>query len=229
MTDKAEPEAAVSTQARSPRRRTNRKEQKRSIDTRQTILDAALEEFAERGFDGASVRRIGDRAKLDFTLITYHFRNKDSLWRAVASQAFGEILSAWDRAIPPDSTLSARDRVKVEFRTYFEFTAGHTSFHNFMLREMQADSPRLRWLVDEFLNQTRERIMPQIRAAQADGDLVSGDCDLLYYLLIGATAALSSLSGEIAATTGYTLADAAVVERYWDLLDKVFFPNLPRS
>lgn len=73
-----------------PRRRGSRKEQKRAIDTRQSILDAALEEFAERGFDGASVRRIGERAKLDFTLITYHFRNKDTLWREVAGHAFAQ-------------------------------------------------------------------------------------------------------------------------------------------
>lgn len=213
----------------SPRRRiSRRKEQKRSIDTRQSILDAALDEFAERGFDGASVRRIGERAKLDFTLITYHFRNKDTLWREVAGHAFDEILATWDKAIPPDSSMSARDRVRLEFRSYFEFTAKNCSFHNFLLREMQTDSPRLRWLVKEFLDRIRNRILPQIRTAQADGDLEFGDSDLLYYMLIGATSALTSLSGEISITTGMAISDPAIVERYWELLDRIFFRKPPR-
>src|SRR5438128_918554 len=65
-----------------------RREQQRTIETRRAILDAALNEFAERGFEGASVRRIGERAGLEYTLITYHFKNKDTLWRAVAIDAF---------------------------------------------------------------------------------------------------------------------------------------------
>ena len=202
---------------------TDRREQKRAIDTKRAILNAALDEFAERGFDGASIRRIGERGGLDYTLITYHFRNKELLWKAVASYAFEEITAAWDSAIPPDSTLSPVERVRTEFLYYFRYTVSHKAFHNFMLREMQSPGSRLRWLAKHFLKQTRERILPQIAAAQSDGDLVEGDIDLLYYMLIGAASALSSLSGEISLTTGYTLTDTKVVDHYWTLLESIFF------
>ncbi|WP_066802996.1 TetR/AcrR family transcriptional regulator [Sphingomonas asaccharolytica] len=207
----------------SQRRKTNRREQLRAVETRKAILDAALIEFAERGFDGASVRRIGERAALDYTLITYHFRTKDALWKACAEYAFEQIEAQWDEAIPPDSTMSASDRVRTEFRSFLRFTVDHTAFHHFMLRENQGASPRLPWLIENILRKTRERIMPQIRAAQKDGELIAADPDLVYYMLIGMTSVLSSLSGEMSQTIGFSLTDEAAVERYWELVERAVF------
>lgn len=205
------------------RRKTNRREQQRAVETRKAILDAALAEFAERGFDGASVRRIGERAAVDYTLITYHFRTKEVLWKACAEFAFEQIEAQWDEAIPADSTMSPEDRVRTEFRAFLRFTIDHTAFHHFMLRENQGTSPRLTWLVENILRKTRDRILPQIRAAQADGKLIAADPDHVYYMLIGMTSALSSLSGELAQTIGFSLSDEAAIERYWDLVERAVF------
>ena len=76
-----------------------RAEQQRSIETRAAILDAAIAEFAERGFDGASIRAIADRLGLQHPLITYHYRSKDILWRAAAEHAFTQIRAEWDRSV----------------------------------------------------------------------------------------------------------------------------------
>src|ERR1700727_1891231 len=73
-----------------------RAEQQRSIETRVAILDAAIAEFAERGFEAASIRAIADRVGLQHPLITYHYRSKDVLWRAAAEHAFAQIRSEWD-------------------------------------------------------------------------------------------------------------------------------------
>src|ERR1700681_1097658 len=58
-----------------------RAEQQRSLETRTSILNAAIAEFAERGFEAASIRAIADRLGLQHPLITYHYRSKDILWR----------------------------------------------------------------------------------------------------------------------------------------------------
>lgn len=215
-------ESAVTKQP-GQRRKTNRREQQRSIETRQTILEAALNEFAERGFDGGSMRRIGERAGLEYTLITYHYRSKDALWKAVAEYAFEQIEGLWDEAIPPDSKLCATERVRIEFRTFLRFTVEHTAFHHFMLRENQGSSPRIAWLVEKFLSKTRDRILPQIRAAQAEGKLIQGDPDHVYYMLIGMTATLSSLNREMTETIGFSIKDEQAVEAYWNLIERAIF------
>jgi AcrR family transcriptional regulator len=49
-------------------------------DTREAILAAARDAFAERGFDGASIRGIATSAGVDPALVHHYFGNKDQLF-----------------------------------------------------------------------------------------------------------------------------------------------------
>ena len=49
-------------------------------DTKQSILDAARQIFAERGFDKASIRAIATEAKVDPALVHHYFGTKDKLF-----------------------------------------------------------------------------------------------------------------------------------------------------
>ncbi|HEX8729240.1 MAG TPA: TetR/AcrR family transcriptional regulator, partial [Ktedonobacterales bacterium] len=52
------------------------------------ILDAALEEFANQGFAGATIKRIAQRAKLaSQALIYWYFPTKDALFQAVLARS----------------------------------------------------------------------------------------------------------------------------------------------
>jgi TetR/AcrR family transcriptional regulator len=51
--------------------------------TRDTILAAATASFAERGFDGARIDEIAQRAGVPKNLLYYHFGDKDGLFTAV--------------------------------------------------------------------------------------------------------------------------------------------------
>lgn len=62
-----------------PRRRGRRPA---GSDTRTQLLDAARAEFAERGFDGATVRRIAERAGVDAAMVNHWFGGKESLFTA---------------------------------------------------------------------------------------------------------------------------------------------------
>jgi AcrR family transcriptional regulator len=63
-------------------------------DTREAILAAAREAFAEKGFDGASIRAIATSAAVDPALVHHYFGTKDKLF--VAAMQFpidpGELL-----------------------------------------------------------------------------------------------------------------------------------------
>lgn len=63
-------------------------------DTRQAILDAARQAFAERGFDGASIRQIATSAGVDPALVHHYFGAKDKLFLATMDAPIdpGEII-----------------------------------------------------------------------------------------------------------------------------------------
>lgn len=51
--------------------------------TREKILDVAEALFAASGFDGVSMRQVGNAADVPFALVTYHFESKLGLYKAV--------------------------------------------------------------------------------------------------------------------------------------------------
>ena len=52
-------------------------------DTRQRILDVALDLFIEQGFDGASLRQIAERLGVTKAALYYHFESKDDILMAL--------------------------------------------------------------------------------------------------------------------------------------------------
>jgi len=64
-------------------------ERRRDADrSRRRLLDAALDEFSAKGFAGARVSDIAERAGVNRQLITYYFGGKDGLYAAVQSPWF---------------------------------------------------------------------------------------------------------------------------------------------
>jgi AcrR family transcriptional regulator len=67
--------------------------------TRRDLLEAAAALFDERGFDGATVRDIGDRAGVDPALIARYFGGKEGLYLAALSHEARTDLPTEPRAL----------------------------------------------------------------------------------------------------------------------------------
>jgi AcrR family transcriptional regulator len=103
-------------------------------DKREHILTSAEKLFAEKGFDGTSVRDIAQLAGVNLAMISYYFGSKEKLLEALiefrAMYAYGileelnknESLSPWDKI----------DRL-VEF--YVDRILNNLPFHNIMYQE----------------------------------------------------------------------------------------------
>src|SRR5262245_37723723 len=67
------------------------------------ILDAALTSFAERGYEGATISQIAERAGVARGLVSYYFPAKEQLLQALLGQALDGILALTDRADDEDT------------------------------------------------------------------------------------------------------------------------------
>lgn len=59
----------------------------RSQHTRQVLLEIAGEEFGQKGFAGATIRSISQRANVNIAAINYHFGDKAGLYAAALAHA----------------------------------------------------------------------------------------------------------------------------------------------
>jgi AcrR family transcriptional regulator len=73
-------------------------ERKTKDARREEILDAAMLEFAERGFHGASTEDIARRAGISQPYVFRLFGTKKELFRAVVARCFRETLEMFQRA-----------------------------------------------------------------------------------------------------------------------------------
>jgi len=89
-------------------------------DTRQKILDAALELFRERGFAEATMRDVAARAGVATGLAYYYFKSKDAIVLAFYQRARDELAAPLAEA-QTDKRLAARLRALIEAKfTYFK-------------------------------------------------------------------------------------------------------------
>src|SRR3984957_18679047 len=123
-----------------------RAEQRRSRATRLSILKAALSEFADKGFEAASIRSIAERTGLQHPLITYHYPTKEALWRATAEYDFEQIREQRDKSVPELSDAAPIDHLRAEYRAVLYYTVAFPEFLRFMRQEAMYDNPALRWL-----------------------------------------------------------------------------------
>ncbi|MFI0220242.1 ScbR family autoregulator-binding transcription factor [Streptomyces lydicus] len=118
-------------------------QQERAIKTRLAIRTAAAEVFAERGFDGASIAEILDRAKVTKGALYFHFRDKQALADAILTEHVDEI------RVEPD-TVKLRELV----------TAGFTLVKRLELDVVQRAAARL--TLEQGANQI-DRAQPMLR------------------------------------------------------------------
>ena len=90
-------------------------------ETRDKLLDAAGHEFAEKGFDGATVRSICDRAGVNLAAVNYHFGDKERLYEAVI------MLAHQSRPAPARGSEDLDPRA--ELRQYIAYFLEEAVFH----------------------------------------------------------------------------------------------------
>jgi TetR/AcrR family transcriptional regulator, regulator of cefoperazone and chloramphenicol sensitivity len=131
-----------------------------SDDPRQRLLDAAGEEFAEKGFKAATVKAITDRAGANIAAVNYYFRDKEGLYvEAVKAACCGQSqefpLPDWPPGTPPAVKLA--DFIHAEVRHMVE--ARSRPWHRqLMMQELARPTPACAQLVRDVIRPRAEVI-----------------------------------------------------------------------
>lgn len=200
-----------------------RKLQRRSVETRERLLEAAIDLFAERGFDGATTRAIVKRAGVALAALPYHFKTKDALWRAAADQIFGQYRERMTGRLHELGGEDDVTRTKQLLRELVLFAADCPQAYRFILQESTQRSARMEWLVETHIRPTYEYVIASVEHAQKHGFGRKGRPSQLYYMMLGAAATLYSLAPEFEMLTGESATREDLVEAHIESVLDVFY------
>jgi AcrR family transcriptional regulator len=176
-----------------------RKQQQRSIVTQQKLLDAAIDAFSENGFKGTSTRDIADRAGVHHPLITYHFKNKDQLWRAAADRIFREFNISLVKAMTEIPEIDAKARAEAFIRTYVRY--------------------------ENHLRPLFEEVVKSLSELQRLGIAPPGDPALLFNMIRVSAGGLLALAVEIKGTSNLDFNSQQALDDLSDMIIRCFLPG----
>ena len=202
-----------------------RKQQQRSVVTQQKLLDAAIEAFSENGFKGTSTRDIADRAGVHHPLITYHFKNKDQLWRAATDRIFSEFNISLVKAMAEIPAVDPRATAEAFIRTYVRYSRSQPALHKIILQEASNHSERLDWLIEHHLRPLFEEVHKALLELQRIGIAPPGSAAMLFNMIRVSAGGLLALKLELKGTSGIDLDNDEEIDELADMIIRVFFPG----
>lgn len=119
--------------------------EKTDITTEQIILEAAEQEFLEKGFAGAKTTSIAKRAGVNHAMIHYYFRTKENLFTMVFQQKIRILAESFSQSF--NEELSFFDQLKLAIGTHFDFIAANPRLLFFVYGEIITNDRRKKMLV----------------------------------------------------------------------------------
>jgi AcrR family transcriptional regulator len=160
-------------------------------DKQLQIMEAAEKLFAEKGFDGTSVRDIAENADVNLAMISYYFGSKEKLMEAMFHHR-GHYMRLQLENILHNNQLTSLQKVEKLIDDYIERIFKKQCFHKIMVREQMAvnTGPIRKQIIQ--LKQTNQVLITQlIQEGQKRREFKKSiDIPFLMMTLVGTTSQL---------------------------------------
>lgn len=118
---------------------------------KQKVIDAAVELFNAKGFDGTSVRDIAARADVNVALISYYFGGKNALLEGLMTSFYEGYIEAITSVCEKLDKKSAKDVLLEMIRNALDYQQEHVQLARFVHREVTLDSTLVREVMTTYL------------------------------------------------------------------------------
>lgn len=135
-------------------------------DTEARLLEAAGKVFAEKGFDGATVRDVCQKAGVkNIGAVNYYFRSKENLYEAAVRHAFRCRMAhtpaaEWPEGTPP--AVKLRQFIRGAVKTMLDDFAEPWQMR-LLMRELSQPGPAGEGVVRDFIRPIYERLWAILR------------------------------------------------------------------
>ena len=138
-------------------------------DTSDKILDNAFAEFEEKGYNGARMQSIANRAGINKALLHYYYKSKDALFELIIKKAFNMLLPKIFKAF--DEKADIFEIIEKFVASYIDLIIKHPHIPGFVIHEISNNPDRLLKLVENS-NVNLDLIKQRIQQEMDKGNIV---------------------------------------------------------
>lgn len=154
------------------------KQELRSVETKRSIVEAANNLFANKGYDAVTMREIAKEAGCSHTTIYIYFKDKEALLQQLSMPSLLSFMKRMDMLLEqeshPDDKLIAISLAFIEF--CLTNRNRYTLFFNVKATQVNEEAPEME------INQIRNKMFGKLsKAIEVCLELAPGDGRLLLY------------------------------------------------
>lgn len=150
------------------------------------IMEAAEELFAEKGFNGTSVRDIAEKANVNLAMISYYFGSKDKLFESLFIYR-GEVMKVTLESIIDQSQLTALEKIHLLIDNYIDKIMIRQCFHRILAREQVLNTTgNISDIILQMKKTNQQLIARIVEEGQKSGEFAKNiDIPLMMITMIG--------------------------------------------
>lgn len=155
------------------------------VDKGLHILEVAEQLFAEKGFEGTSVRDIASRANVNLAMISYYFGSKEKMFNALIEWRAGAMHGLLDE-LTIDDTLEPFEKIERLVNLYVDRITTNSRFHCIMTTHLPTiQSEGIKNRMTDVKYHTMEGIRKIITEGQKKGAFRKVDIELTVASIMG--------------------------------------------
>jgi TetR/AcrR family transcriptional regulator len=190
------------------------------------VLDAALDAFADKGYDGMSVRELARSLGVSHNLIPQRIGSKADLWRGAVDRGFGQLAAALATALKDDPGDDL-GRLRALVVRFVEANAARPALLRIITQEAASPGPRFDHLFTSYIDPVRVFGAELLARLRASGQLRTDSVALMYFFMThgaGGPLALPAMAERFGSTIDPH--DEAAVRRHAEEAVSVLFDGL---
>jgi len=104
-------------------------------DKKEHIINQAIELFAEKGFEGSSIRELAAKAEVNVAMVNYYFGSKEKLFEAMVQQKAAYLKGVLED-LTKDTTLTEIEKLDRIIESYVNRIFTNRKFHRIIHQEL---------------------------------------------------------------------------------------------
>ncbi len=206
----------------SSERARGRPRSEKSDDLRRAILDAAVDLFGARGFDGVSLGQIASEVGADVALTRYYFGSKHEVWIAAISHLTQQIEADANR----DSdlvNLSQSDQLKAAIQEFIAMSAKWPQLSRIIVFDGDKTDERGQYIAQYVVLPFYKRMSKLIRGAKKEGTIPNVAERTLFFMITHGGSFPMALSALTNAFPGGDITTDKALKAHGDAIIRLIF------